>query len=44
MARSIRITFQASVQVSTVKFVGNRADVCTKKCYSPPGSVENQGN
>jgi len=44
MARSIRFNSQALVQVSTVQYVANRADVCTENYYSPPGRVENEGN
>jgi len=44
MARFIRLTFLALVQVSTVTSVADRADMCTEKNYSLSGGVENQGN
>ena len=44
MVRSIRFNSQESVQVSTVQYVADRADMCTKNYYSPPGRVENDGN
>ena len=44
MAQSIRLTFWASVKVSTMKFVADRTDMCTEHSYSLSRGVEHQGN